>query len=249
MKWRDEGFLIAKRDYGESDVILEVFTKDHGLWRGLVRGGASRRRRAEFQIGAQLVVTWTARLANQLGGFRAEASEMRAGRLFDDPCALAALGSLSALIRQGFAQGDAHQGFYQCTVELLDCLRDRDKWPAVYALWELKYLESLGFCLDLDRCAATGVAQELNWVSPRTGRAVSSIAAAPYEDRLLPLPGFLRLGDPFGDPFGNPFATSQDVCAALLITGTFLEKWVAPAIGIDELPEQRSRLCALLCRS
>jgi DNA repair protein RecO (recombination protein O) len=59
-------------------------------------------------------------------------------------------------------------------------------------LYELRLLGALGFGLDLARCAATGARDDLVYVSPRSAQAVSRGAGAPYADKLLPLPAFLR---------------------------------------------------------
>ena len=57
--------------------------------------------------------------------------------------------------------------------------------------WELQLLGDLGFGLDLSECAATGLEADLAYVSPRSGRAVSRDAGAPYCSKLLKLPAFL----------------------------------------------------------
>ena len=77
-------------------------------------------------------------------------------------------------------------------------------------------LEELGFGLDLSRCAVTGSADDLAWVSPRTGRAVGRDAGAAYADRLLRLPPFM-LGSQGGLGAG-------DVGAGLQLTARFLER-------------------------
>ena len=44
------------------------------------------------------------------------------------------------------------------------------------------------------KCAATGATEDLAYVSPKTGRAVSRAAAGPYKEKLLELPAFLSTG-------------------------------------------------------
>ncbi|MEO1291919.1 MAG: DNA repair protein RecO C-terminal domain-containing protein [Pseudomonadota bacterium] len=101
----------------------------------------------------------------------------------------------------------------------------------------LGLLEALGYGLDLSNCAVTGQTQELVWVSPKSGRAVSRAAGDPYADRLLPLPDFLRLG-------GR--GTPEEIAAALRLSGFFLSKWVAPAVSREEPIAARERLTAVL---
>lgn len=235
MDWRDDGVLLAVRPHGERDAILDILTAAHGRHLGLCRGGASAKRAAELQPGAQLSVSWRARLASQLGVFRAEAVSMRAGRLLDDKRALAALSAVAALASLFLPERAPHPAFYAETRRVLDALTDPETWPGLYAAWELRLLEEIGVGLDLSACAATGVTQELIWVSPRSGRAVSRSAGAPYADRLLPLPSFLRLGGP---------ATEVEFAQALRLSGHFLRKWAAPSID-RELPAARERLALL----
>ncbi|MCI4664354.1 MAG: DNA repair protein RecO [Neomegalonema sp.] len=236
MEWRDEAILLTIRRHGEADAVIEVFAREHGRRSGLVKGGGSTRRAAELQPGAQLSVAWRGRLESQLGAFRAEALTMRAGRLLDDPLALAALASILAQIAAYSAEHAPNPELFEATTELLDALADPDRWPGLYAAWELSLLAMLGFGLDLSSCAATGASQELIYVSPKSGRAVSRAAGAPYIDKLLTLPAFLRLGGP---------ANWGELSEALRLTGYFFEQRVAPSLGLDRTPLPRARLVAL----
>jgi DNA repair protein RecO (recombination protein O) len=83
--------------------------------------------------------------------------------------------------------------------------------------WELDLLTSLGFGLDLTRCAATGDTADLAYVSPKSGRAVSRAAGHGYRDRLLPLPSFL---------ISQAKPEREDVLAGLRLTGYFLDRHV-----------------------
>ena len=60
-----------------------------------------------------------------------------------------------------------------------------------YIKLEADLLEELGYGLDLSCCAASGVTDNLVYVSPKSGRAVSSLAGEPYKSKLLPLPSFM----------------------------------------------------------
>lgn len=237
MEWRDEGILIATAPHGEGGLILDVFTAEHGRRKGLLPGGASRRRAAEMQIGAQLALQWRARLESQLGRFQAEATRMRAGFVLEDALALAALSSAAALIETFVPESDPQPALYQESLRLFNAIADRRDWREAYARWELLLLAELGYGLDLSACAATGGAQDLIYVSPRSGRAVSREAGAPYRDKLLPLPGFLQLD-------GAP-ASARDFAEALRTTGFFLDRRAGPALGFEKLPNARERLARL----
>ena len=217
MHWSEEGIVLAVRRYGETSAIVEILTHGHGRSLGLVKGGRSRALRPVLQPGNSVMAAWRARLEDQLGVFTVELASARAASLMEDPFKLAGLGTVTALALL-LAEREPHPRIYDATVLLLDAMDDNSVWPALLARWELGLLDELGFGLDLKSCAATGTNQALAYVSPRSGRAVSSEAGGPYQDRLLKLPAFLTsLG---GD------ASACDVADGLRLTGYFLERHV-----------------------
>lgn len=242
MDWRDEGILIATRRHGESAAIVEIFTAGHGRHAGVVRGGGSRRLAPLLQPGARLAVEWSARLEEHIGTFRVDAMPARtAALMLGDRAALAALGAVLGLIAAALPERDAHPDLYARTLDLVGALGAAPDWPARYAVWELALLAELGFGLDLATCAVSGSEQDLAWVSPRSGRAVSRSAGAAWADRLLPLPGFLRDGWDAAPP---PAAVAD----ALRLTGHFLEARLAPGLARGTLPAARARAVAGLVR-
>lgn len=238
MDWRDEGVLLTLRRHGEDAAIIEALTRDHGRHAGIVRGGASRRMAPVLQPGTQLSLEWRARLESHLGAFRAEPLRSRAAALMASGDALAAMGSVAALLTAYLPEREPHPALYNATVTLLDRLGAAPDWPEAYVAWELMLLAELGYPLDLSACAATGGTEDLTWVSPRTGRAVGAAAGAPYADRLLPLPRFLR----------GETAAATDIAAGLNLTGHFLRLWIAPAFGAAAPPAARERLAERLAR-
>ncbi len=228
MEWRDEGMLLSTRQHGETSAIIEVFTAAHGRHAGVVRGGTSRKIAPILQPGAQLDVTWRARLDEHIGSFTVEPVRARAAALMSDRLALAALGSAAALLSFALPEREPHPALYARTLALFDAFATDAGWPGDYLRWELALLEELGFGLDLTRCAATGATDELIYVSPRSGGAVSRAGAGAWADRLLPLPEALRQG-------------TGGVAEGLRTTGHFLEKWLAPALGDRPLPPARTR--------
>lgn len=239
MNWSDDGIVLGGRRFGEGGLILDVLTRGRGRRSGLVYGGASRRRRAQFEAGNTIALSWTGRLDDQLGRFDvAEARAERASRLLDDAAALAALASVTALLRAGLDEGDAAgSSLYEATTLLLDELAHPDVWPALYVRWELGLLSALGFGLDLDECALSGANDGLTHVSPKTGRAVRGSEAEAYVDRLLTLPAFLI--DSRADVLPG------DIAAGLKLTGYFLEARLFAAVHRG-LPPERERLVARL---
>ncbi len=237
IEWREEGTVLSVRPHGEGAAIVELFTAGHGRHLGVVRGGGSRRMRPLLQPGAQLQATWRARLEEHMGAFTVEPLRSRAG-LLADRLALAALNSVAALLSFCLPEREAQPALYAASLALLDAL-DAPGWPLHYLRWEVGLLEEAGFGLDLGACAVTGSRDDLAYVSPRTGRAVSRAAAADWADRLLPLPPCL---------LGQGPATPAELVAGLRTTGHFLETHVAPSFGTRPIPPARRRLVDLLAR-
>ena len=135
--------------------------------------------------------------------------------LFDDPLALAGIAAAAAIAAGALPEREPHPGAYLAFEALSGAFAHNDIWPAVFVRFEAGLLADLGFGLDLSKCAATGSTDDLIYVSPRTGRAVSREAGEPYKDRLLALPAFMLSAQ------GR--LTTGDIGAGLALTAHFLE--------------------------
>jgi DNA repair protein RecO (recombination protein O) len=237
--WREDGTLLSVRRHGESSAIVELFTEGHGRHLGVVRGGASRKLAPILQPGAQLDATWTARLDDHIGSFTVEPVRSRAAAILDDRLALAGLNAMTALLSFTLPEREPHGLLYRRSLALFDLLGHNEAWPVVYLRWELALLEEMGFGLDLSRCAVTGSREDLSYVSPKTGRAVSAEGAGTWADRLLPLPPIL---------LGQGTGPVEEILDGLRTTGHFLTQWLAPALGDRPLPAARQRLIDALAR-
>lgn len=239
MDWRDEGALLSVRRHGETAAIIEVFTAEHGRHLGVVRGGTSRKIAPVLQPGAQLDVSWRARLEDHIGAFTVEPLKSRAALVMSDRSSLAGLNSITALLGYALPEREPHRLLYDRSITLLDMIGATEAWPLAYLRWELALLDDLGFGLDLSRCAVTGAREDLAYVSPRTGRAVSAEGAGAFADRLLPLPAAL---------LGHGVGPHKEILQGLRTTGYFLNARLAPALGDRPLPVARQRLVETLAR-
>ncbi|MDF0600817.1 DNA repair protein RecO [Psychromarinibacter sp. C21-152] len=239
MDWRDQGILLSSRRHGETSAIIEAFTPDHGRHMGVVRGGAGRRIAPILQPGAQLDLHWRARLEDHLGSFTVEPVKSRAAAVMGDRLALSALNAVTALLSFSLPEREPHPPLYHRSVALLDMLGTSELWQLAYLHWELALLDEMGFGLDLSACAVTGATEGLAYVSPRSGRAVTAEGAGDWKDRLLPLPGCLRVLRP---------APAAEIAEALRVTGYFLETNLAPSLGDRPLPAARQRFADLQAR-
>jgi DNA repair protein RecO (recombination protein O) len=232
MEWRDEGVVIGVRAHGETSAIAEIFSAEHGRCLGMVRGGRSRQQRPVLQPGNLVMATWRARLEEHLGTFQIEGLSLRAGFILAHGLRLAGMNTLMALC-QVLPEREPHPKLYQAAHVVLSAMEDDAIWPALLVRWEMGLLDELGFGLDLSRCAATGQLEELAYVSPRSGRAVSRGAGLPYHEKLFQLPSFLNGGDDMGP---------QDVLEGFKLTGFFLERHVFGPRQVA-MPAARAWLC------
>ncbi len=237
MRWADDGIFLLGRPHGELSVIADIFTRANGRARGLVKGGRSRRIRPILQTGNGLKVEWRARLDDQLGVYKAELTEPTASRVFDDKLSLAGVTALAALL-QVLPERDPHPGLFDAAKACLGAAGD-EAFPASLIRFELRYLDELGFGLNLTACAATGRTDDLAYVSPKSGQSVTREAGEPYHDRLLPLPAFLIKAP------GPDQPSPADLQAAFALTGHFLRVHVFEETG-RPIPKAREEFTRLL---
>jgi len=235
MEWTDEGIVLGVRRHGEANAILEVMTQAHGRHLGLVRGGAGTRMRPVLQPGNTVRATWRARLDQHLGHFAIEGLRLRAADLLGVAHALYGVTHLAALCRL-LPERDPHPLVHADLAAALDCMDDPLAVAVAIARFELMLLAELGFGLDLTQCAATGEADDLGYVSPKSGRAVSRRAGEPWHDRLLPLPAFLLDAAPARPSAG-------ELAAGFAVTGFFLGRYVFEPRGMH-VPDARERFIA-----
>ncbi len=235
MQWTDEGIVLGVRRHGETSVILELLTLARGRHLGLVRGGAGARLRGVLQPGNSLRATWRARLDEHLGHYLVEGVNLRAAGILTAAHAVHGVTHLAALCRL-LAEREPHARIHGALEAILDALDDPAAVAPMIARFELAFLAELGFGLDLSSCAATGATDDLIYVSPRSGRAVSRAAGEEYREKLLRLPGFLRQGEP---------ASDADLADAFALTGFFLDRHAFAPRGLA-LPDARARFVAAI---
>lgn len=229
--WRDEAILLSARRHGENALVLSVLTRARGRHAGLVRGGQSRKLKGALQPGNRIAVDWRARLEEHLGTMTVEPVHGYAAYLLAESGKLLAMNAALAVVEAALPEREPHPDLFDSLDALMIAL-DGPQWAETYARWEVGLLAELGFGLDLTACAATGVTDDLRYVSPKSGRAVSAEAGAPYRDRLLTLPSFLA---------GRGNASPQAIRDALDLTGFFMGRHVFDILN-KPIPDARTRL-------
>jgi len=239
MHWTDEGIVLGVKRHGEASGILELMTRAHGRHLGMVRGAFGTRMKPVLQTGNSVSATWRARLDEHLGNFTVEGLRLRASNYFSAPHAIYGVTHLAALMRL-LPERDPHAGLYAELETVLERLDDAAAVAPMVARFELQLLAELGFGLDLTQCVATGTRADLVYVSPKSGRAVSREAGAPYAERMLRLPAFLREA-------AAP-ASARDVADGFALTGFFLTRYALEPRGLM-LADERAHFIAALARA
>lgn len=231
MQWNDEAILLGVRRHGENSVIAEMMTRERGRHLGLVRSGRSRTMQPVLQPGNRLDISWRARLDEHLGEYRIEPLRLRAAELMQSATASYGVLALAALLRL-LPERDPHPHLYEALDVIVDHLGEPRIAGELFVRFEVAVLNDLGFGLDLSCCAVTGSSDDLVYVSPRSGRAVSRIEGRPYADRLLALPSFLapiRVQEL--EDGGDEIA--EEMARAFFMTGYFLRRHVWEPRGIE----------------
>lgn len=215
MEWTDKGLILGVRRHGEANAIVEAMTEGHGRHLGLVRNGRSARLRPVLQPGNSVDLTWRARLSEHLGNFTVEPGRLRVAMLMETYLGLNGLQVVAGHLRL-LPERDPHDSLYRAALVVLDHLDEPMTAARLLIRFELALLDDLGFGLDLSSCAATGRSEELAYVSPKSGRAVSRGAGAPWAGRLLVMPPFMA-----GEAGGT---SAGDIAAGLEVTRYFLDR-------------------------
>ena len=241
-QWSDEALILAVDKFGDHDAIVHLFTPAQGLARGVVKRGLTTKQRPDMQPATLVVANWKARLEQHMGTITLEAKHSYGARVMADPLKLAAVGSAMSLLKATLAEHDPHPELYHAVHHFLQHVaagEDRLIWLSEYVRLELALLELAGFGLDLSECAATGQTEELVYVSPKSGRAVSRVAGEPYHERMLALPDFIREE--------HAADSLAEVAQGLALTGQFLETRLLPELH-RHAPPLRSHFVGLLQR-
>jgi DNA repair protein RecO (recombination protein O) len=241
MEWADEGIVLGVRRHGESSAIVELMTRGHGRHLGLVRGGAGTRMRPMLQPGNSVDAVWRARLDEHLGYFQLEATRMRAATFLAAPHAVYGVTHLASLVRL-LPERDPHEAIFERLLHVLDDFDDAALAAIHLVRFELAMLSELGVGLELSVCAASGVRDDLIYVSPKSGGAVSRQAGEPWRDRLLPLPAFLA-----AEHTGIADCSGRDIADAFAVTGRFLLRNVLEPRGLTH-SEARSGFIGAVAR-
>jgi DNA repair protein RecO (recombination protein O) len=237
MEWRDRGILLGTTPFGESSVIIDALTKENGRVRAVLRAGQSRKFRPILQIGNVLDITWRARLVEHMGSVQIDVLKSYP-EILDSRMTLLGMTSLTSMLTSFLEDHDPQFHTYNTTEKLNELLIHPDMWSIGYVFWELSLLEALGFGIDASKCVVTGDVENLMYLSPKSGCAVSERAAGQWVDRLLPMPKILTSKE----------KSVADVFDCLQVLSYYWNNKVLPGLGVKIMPAARQRFIDLMQR-
>jgi len=251
MRLLDQGIILSVRKYSESSLIVKILSQDHGVYSGFVRGGQSQKNSSQkkFSSGSTLYQNfnlvdfeWSSRVEDHLGFFKAELRKSFLADIISSPINLSSLSAIATIIAQNVLEREPSKEIFSGLLNLLKNLNcEKENFLKQYIKFEIELLTILGYGIDLSECVATGTTQNLQFVSPKSARAVCLEAGEKYRDKLLALPQFL-LGDI------NLKTTKDELLSGLKLSGFFIEKYLGNKQK-QEVFSSRNQLISLVLQS
>lgn len=237
-EWQDEALVVGVRAYGESAAIARLLTREHGLYAGYVhQAQRSSRLRSILEPGNIVQAQWQSKSDEEaLGFYQLELDQPIGPYVFESGDKLQSVQSLCQLADMALPERAAHEGLFESSKAYCTAL-NAEHWMAMYVVWEMTLLKTLGFALDLTRCAASGRTDNLIYISPKSGCAVCAEEGKSYKDKLFRIPDFLKGG---GDD------SLPEIAEGLKVTGHFLQRHVFDPV-YKQLPEVRQRFYNKIC--
>ena len=243
-EWNDVGIILSAKKYGEKGLIINILTETHGRYVGWINNYKMKSILSSVQPGNLVNVFWKSRLIEQMGTFKIELISSISGKIFDEKLKLQALISLCSLLEKFLPERQSYSEVFDGTRAFLNVLAINNEvndklWIKGYVKWEIGLLSSIGFSLDLKQCVVTGQKNNLYYVSPKTGKAVSKEGAGKFAPKLLKLPMFLGGTKVIGS------SILEEIIMGLNITTYFFKNKLLLSINdsrIMNLPNPRDRL-------
>ena len=216
MQIDDEGIIIKKTKYRESSLLISFFSLNHGINSGLVKG-VLKKDFGTYEIGNKVYIKSSFRLDEQLWNCKFELIKNNSVNYFDNQNKLNTLLTICSIIDLSLPKNNPQIKIYNKTIDLMEDLLSKG-WAVKYIFWELFLLSELGYGLDLEKCVVSGKKENLIYISPKSGKAVSKKEGEKYKNKLFNLPKFLINK--------NVKPTNDSLKQAISLTGFFIDKFL-----------------------
>ena len=228
--WDDEGLILSSINYSETSIILKVFTCNHGVQKGFVRGAKSKKKSNIYEAGNLVRISFKSRTEDMLGIFLVDLMKPSPLLYLNDLKRFSCIISVINLLEFSLLESEPETELYFYSKNLINIIFSYEEdWIEEYIRWEVFLLKKIGFGLELSKCILSNKKTNLSYVSPKSGCAVNKEAGKPWEKKLLELPKFL---------ISDNKANRSELRKGFKITTYFLTKF---ANSIDKiLPFTRS---------
>ncbi len=221
MNFRDKGIIISKHSFKESSLVVTLLTESNGIHSSLFR---SKKSTSNILEGNIVDYFWQARLDDQLGFGKCELIKSYNASLMMNKSKLYAFNSIVSLIKASFAEREAHPTLFYLLKNYIELMRKQFCFSDYFSM-ELAILEEAGYGLDLSKCADTGLNNNLCYVSPKSGKAVSKSSGVAFASKLLALPEFLSSKQNSSGERTEAF-TKKDIEEASNLSGYFFQRYI-----------------------
>ncbi len=214
MKVIDDGFYLGSKQYGESSSISFILSKNNGLIKGFTR--FSKKERNNFSLLDRVNFVWNSKNTESLGFLKIDLHEI--SKKNESYFILELIkASTSELCLKCLPFWQKNIEIFNDIEILFDLKKNQYQNILVrYVWWEILFLKNLGYGLNLDNCVVSGVTQDICFISPKTGNAVSFNVGKKYEKKLFKIPNCFKTI--------NKKVDLNDCIEGLNITGFFLKK-------------------------
>ena len=232
MEWEDSAIILGSYNYSDSIIIVSCLTNKHGLRKASVRN--NKKKKQQIYIGNMVTLSWRGRLEEHLGKFEIKSCEFVYPFLYNNKKKLLSLLSVCELFNICLTEKEPQENLYHHLEDFIYLLKfDEKEWLKFVICLEMDLLAKLGFGFDVKRCVVSGTTENLEYLSPKTGKVVSKKVGEEYKDKLFKLPKI------FVNHEHNP--TLEEIVDALKITQYFFEKNLLKLKG-TKLPSIRNIL-------
>jgi DNA repair protein RecO (recombination protein O) len=232
MEIKDNGFVLSLQRFQETSGIVKVFSAQHGVCTGFVKNLNSKQNKNIFFPGNLIDFIWSARLSEHTGSLRAELNTAFSSILMQNYITLLSVNSIFSIISILFREREHVPDMFEHIEHYLQSLTKHGFNFKEYIEFEFFLLAKAGYSLDFSTCAVTGQGHDLIYLSPKSGKAVSSEAGEIYANKLLLLPHFIT-------STSNQDISKEDMINALNISTYFFERYIFAHIYNKELLKPR----------
>jgi DNA repair protein RecO (recombination protein O) len=235
MKFEDQAIILNQHKFQESSYIITLLTENHGLVKGLFR--PTKKNKADMLSGNVVKINWNARLADHLGTITIESIQNIFTIVGQDQIKTTILNSALAMCQLFMQEREPQLTTYEQLKKLLKSLEHGVGQVKEYLLLELELLTKSGYGMDLSRCIATNEIDNLIYISPKSGGAVSEKAGEPYKDKMFKLPKFFLRSEL--EP------SNDDIKESMKILGYFMDKFYFYPYN-KKMPQARVKMLELV---